>query len=138
MWRDRHGLKVLEDTAQADGASYKGKKLGSLGDVGCFSLQFNKIITSGEGGMVVTNDESVWKRAVMFHDVSGGRRNRFPESEILWGINFRMPELLAAVALVQLRRLDGLLEAMRSRKRLLISGIAATAQRKGVKIHDGS
>ena len=56
-----HGLKVLEDTAQADGASYGGRRLGSMGDAGCFSLQFNKIITSGEGGMVVTGDEEVWR-----------------------------------------------------------------------------
>jgi len=130
----RHGLKVIEDTAQADGASYKGQRLGSIGDVGCFSLQFNKIITSGEGGMVITNEEQIWKRAVMFHDVIGGLRNRFPEEEILWGINFRMPELLAAVVLVQLRRLDGLLEAMRARKRMLIAGIQDVAQRKGIEL----
>ena len=76
----RYDLKVIEDTAQADGASYKGKRLGSMGDVGCFSLQFNKIITSGEGGMVITNDENVWKRAVMFHDVSGGTALPFPRT----------------------------------------------------------
>jgi dTDP-4-amino-4,6-dideoxygalactose transaminase len=127
-----HGLKVIEDTAQADGGSYKGKRLGSMGDVGCFSLQFNKIITSGEGGMVITNDEEIWKRAVMFHDVSGGRRYRFPENDILWGINFRMPELLAAVALVQLGRLDGLIDAMRARKRMLRAGIEPVARRKGI------
>ena len=128
----RHGLKVIEDTAQADGGSYQGTRLGSIGDVGCFSLQFNKIITSGEGGMVITNDEAVWKRAVMFHDVAGGRRYRFPENEILWGINFRMPELLAAVALVQLGRLDGLIDAMRARKRMLRAGIEPIARRKGI------
>ncbi|MCS7222024.1 MAG: DegT/DnrJ/EryC1/StrS family aminotransferase [Anaerolineae bacterium] len=132
----RYGLKVIEDTAQADGGSYRGRRLGSLGDVGCFSLQFNKIITSGEGGMVITDDEQVWKRAVMFHDVIGGLRNRFTEDEILWGINFRMPELLAAVMLAQLRRLDGLLAAMRERKRMIKAGIEAMAQRKGVRFRE--
>ena len=73
--------------------------------------------------MVITSDEEVWKRAVMFHDVAGGRRYRFPENEILWGINFRMPELLAAVALGQLGRLDGLIDALRARKHLLRAGI---------------
>jgi dTDP-4-amino-4,6-dideoxygalactose transaminase len=131
----RHGLKVVEDTAQADGASYKGRRLGSMGDVGCFSLQFNKIITAGEGGMVITDDEDVWQRAVMFHDVAGGRRYRFPKDKLLWGINFRMPELLAAVALVQLGRLDRLLSAMRARKRMLRTGIEAVAQQKGVQLH---
>jgi dTDP-4-amino-4,6-dideoxygalactose transaminase len=128
----RHGLKVIEDAAQADGASYKGRRVGSIGDVGCFSLQFNKILTSGEGGMVITNDEEVWKRAVMFHDVIGGMRNHFTWDETLWGINFRMPELLAAVMLVQLRRLEGLLVSMRERKRMLIEGVKDSAQRKGV------
>lgn len=129
----RHGLKVIEDTCQADGASYKGKRTGSMGDVGCFSLQFNKILTAGEGGMVITNQEEVWKRAVMFHDVIGGMRNNFTWDETLWGINFRMPELLGAVMLVQLRRLEGLLTSMRERKRMLIEGMRAVAAKKGVQ-----
>jgi 8-amino-3,8-dideoxy-alpha-D-manno-octulosonate transaminase len=133
---DRHGLKVIEDTAQADGGSYRGQRLGTMGNVGCFSLQFNKIITSGEGGMVITDDGTVWKRAMMFHDVIGGLRNRLPKDEIIWGINFRMPELLAAVMLVQLRRLDGLLDAMRARKQMLVAGIEEVTQRKGIKLQD--
>src|SRR5260370_952515 len=52
----RRDLKVIEDVAQADGASYHGKRLGTFGDVGAFSLQFHKVITTGEGGVVVTND----------------------------------------------------------------------------------
>jgi dTDP-4-amino-4,6-dideoxygalactose transaminase len=135
----RHRLLVLEDTAQANGASYLGKRLGTWGDVGAFSLQFNKIITSGEGGMVITSSAEVYERAVMFHDVIGGQRNDIPEERILPGINFRMPELLAAVALVQLRRLEKLLEAMRSRKQFLKDNLAHIAQRKGIHfrvIHD--
>jgi dTDP-4-amino-4,6-dideoxygalactose transaminase len=128
----RKGLKLIEDVAQADGASYRGRRLGTIGDVGCFSLQFNKIITSGEGGMVITNDDAVWRRAVMWHDVIGGLRGDFPRDEILWGINFRMPELLAAVARVQLRRLNGLLAAMRARKTMLQGAVAPVAARKGV------
>ena len=132
----RRRLKVVEDSAQADGGSYKGKRLGSIGDVGCYSLQFNKIITAGEGGMVITSDDAVWKRALMFHDVIGGLRNEIQRDEILWGINFRMPELLAAVMLVQLRRLDGLLEAMRARKRMLKAGLADVAARKGITFRE--
>jgi 8-amino-3,8-dideoxy-alpha-D-manno-octulosonate transaminase len=131
-----HGLKVIEDVAQADGASYRGRRLGTLGDVGCFSLQFNKIITAGEGGMVITNDETVWKRALMFHDVVGGLRNNFPADEMLWGINFRMPELLAAVALVQLGRLEGLLAAMRARKRMLKAGLEPLIRGKGLAFRE--
>jgi len=129
----RYRLKVIEDSAQADGASYHGRRTGSIGDVGCFSLQFNKILTAGEGGMVITNDEALWARAVMFHDVAGGQRNHIPEDETLWGINFRMPELLGAVMLAQLRRHEGLLSAMRARKRMLIEGVRDAAQRKGVR-----
>ncbi len=132
----RHGLKVIEDAAQADGGSYKGRRLGSIGDVGCFSLQFNKIITAGEGGMVITSDEQIWLRAVMFHDVAGGQRNAVRPEDRVWGINFRMPELLAAVALVQLRRLDGLLDAMRERKRLLKAGLEGVARRKGITFRE--
>jgi len=129
----KHNLKVIEDTAQANGGSLNGKALGSWGDVGCFSLQFNKIITSGEGGMVITNDETVWKRAVMFHDVIGGLRNGFANEEMLWGANFRMPELLAAVSLVQLGKRNHLLDQMRRRKQMLKAGMTDIAQKKGIR-----
>ena len=128
----KHNLKVIEDSAQADGGSYKGKRLGSMGDVGCFSLQFNKIITAGEGGMVISNDVEIWKRALMYHDVGGPRLYKMPSDEILIGTNYRMPELLGAVALIQLRRLDGLLDAMRARKRMIKAGMAEVTKRKGI------
>jgi dTDP-4-amino-4,6-dideoxygalactose transaminase len=129
----RHNLTVLEDAAQANGASYQGKRLGAWGDAGAFSLQFNKIITSGEGGIVTANSTAVYERAVMFHDVVGGQRNQVPEERILPGINFRMPELLAAVALVQLRRLDALLHAMRLRKKMLKDSLSAVSKSKGIQ-----
>jgi dTDP-4-amino-4,6-dideoxygalactose transaminase len=131
-----HGLKVIEDVAQANGGSYKGRALGSFGDVGCFSLQFNKIITSGEGGMVVTDDESVWKRTNMYHDVIGPLRLEYGVDELLCGVNFRMPELLAAVALPQLARLDGLIDDMRHRKRMLKAGIEDVTNRKGISFRE--
>lgn len=130
----RYQLKVVEDVAQACGASYHGRRLGTLGDAGCFSFQFNKILTAGEGGMVVTNTPEIWRRAVMQHDVVGGMRNHFDPDEILWGVNFRMPELLAAVMLVQVKRLAGLLQAMRSRKQMLLAGLEALAGRAGITL----
>jgi 8-amino-3,8-dideoxy-alpha-D-manno-octulosonate transaminase len=127
-----HGLRVIEDVAQADGGSYRGRRLGTLGDVGCFSLQFNKIITCGEGGAVITADEAVYNRAVMLHDTVGGLRNNLPPDETLLGMNFRITEIAAAVALVQLGRLDGLLDEMRRRKVVLEEGIThALAQAGG-------
>lgn len=127
-----HNLKVIEDCAQANGASYQGRLCGTWGDVGCFSLQFNKIITSGEGGMVVTNDEEIWQRAVMAHDVIGALQRGFAVDELLCGTNYRMPELLAAVSLVQLQRLPKLLDDMRARQQMIKAGMAEIAHRKGI------
>ena len=128
----KHSIPVLEDVAQANGASYHGQKLGTLGAVGCFSLQFNKVITSGEGGLIITNDQLVWKRAVMYHDPVAGRRYEIPDAETLWGVNFRMPELTAAVACVQLGKLNGLLDLLRARKQMLVEGITPSLQSSGI------
>lgn len=127
----RHGLRVVEDVAQADGGSFQGRRLGSIGDAGAFSLQFNKIITSGEGGMIITSDDELHTRVLMLQDVVGGQRNNIPDDQILLGMNFRMPELLAAVALVQLGRLDGLLADMRARKQVLMDGMAPALRQAG-------
>lgn len=130
----KHSIPVLEDVAQANGASYHNIKLGTLGEVGCFSLQFNKVITCGEGGLVITNSTSVWKRAVMYHDPVAGRRYEFPDEETMWGVNFRMPELSAAVALVQLKKLNGLLAMLRVRKQMLVEGLAPTLRSSGLSL----
>lgn len=129
---ERRGLKVLEDVAQAVGGSFCGQRLGSIGDVGAFSFQFNKIITCGEGGIVITKDEEIYNRIIMYHDVIGGQRNNIPEAKILIGCNFRMSELHGAIMLVQLRRLQGLLMDMRQRKAVLKGAIEDVARRKGV------
>lgn len=130
------GLQVIEDCAQGNGASYLGRRLGSIGDVGCFSLQFSKIITTGEGGMVTTNDRRIWQRAFMFHDVAASNRLEIGEEELLWGANFRMAEMPAAIGLVQLERLQGIVEAARARKRMLLAGIATAAASKGVTFRE--
>jgi dTDP-4-amino-4,6-dideoxygalactose transaminase len=131
----QYGLKVIEDCAQANGASYQGRACGAWGDAGCFSLQFNKILTAGEGGIVTTSDQTVWERAAMFHDVNTSRQ-KLPDERLLWGVNFRMPELLAAVSLVQLQKLDGLLEAMRVRKQMLKQGMSEVAAQKGIHFRE--
>lgn len=128
----QHNLKLLEDVAQAAGASYRGARLGSIGDAGAFSFQFNKIITCGEGGMVTTNDRELFTRAAMYHDVIGGMRNGVPDWKILPGVNLRMSELQAAVALVQLSRLDSLLAEMRRHSGVLKAGMADVSRRKGI------
>lgn len=132
----KHNIALIEDTAQALGASYDGKALGTLGDVGTFSLQFNKMITAGEGGLVTTNDDELWKRVVMAHDVIGGARNGVPAEEILPGINLRMSELHGAVALAQLGRLEGILGDLRRNREVIKSGIADVVARKGLSLRD--
>jgi dTDP-4-amino-4,6-dideoxygalactose transaminase len=120
----KQNLKVIEDVAQANGGSFRGKKLGSFGDVGCFSLQYHKVITSGEGGVVVTDDDLYYTRAQAYHDVAAcWRKDRFapPEfaGEIFFGVNFRMSELTGAVALAQFRKMDAIVARMQyNRKRI--------------------
>ena len=103
-----HNLLLIEDSSQATGATYKGKPLGSIGDLGCLSLDFVKIITAGEGGAVLTNNEKFYKHADHFsdhgHDHIGNDRGA--ETHPFLGYNFRISELHAAVGLAQLRRLD--------------------------------
>jgi 8-amino-3,8-dideoxy-alpha-D-manno-octulosonate transaminase len=128
----RHGTKVMEDAAQAIGGSFGGQSLGSIGDTGAFSFQFNKIITCGEGGIVVAKDEDIFERAAMYHDTGGGLRSKVSEEKMLVGLNFRMSELHGALMLVQLKRLQGLLADMRQRKAELKRAIEPMATRKGV------
>lgn len=115
----RHGLPVIEDACQANGGSYQGRKLGTLGQIGVFSLNVYKTVTAGDGGMVVTDDADLYKLAFGFHDqghaplrsgVEVGKRS-------VLGMNFRMNELTGAVALAQLRKLDRILATLHEKKK---------------------
>ena len=105
---DKHNLLLIEDSSQATGGTYKGKPLGSYGDIGCFSLDYVKIITCGEGGAIVTNNPKFIKNADKYsdhgHDHEGNDRGA--ETHPFLGYNFRISELNSAVGLAQLRRLD--------------------------------
>ncbi len=105
---DRHGLLLLEDACQAIGGSYHGKPLGSYGDLGCFSFDYVKTITCGEGGAIITNNETYYENAHQYsdhgHDHIGNDRGA--EQHPFLGYNFRISELNAAVGLAQLSRLD--------------------------------
>jgi len=103
-----HGLYVIEDAAEAHGAEYKGKKIGSLGDVACFSFYANKIITCGEGGMVVTNNEKIAKKAANLRTHAFGK-NRFMHED--FGFNYRMTNLQAAIGLAQTEKIDELVQS---------------------------
>ena len=117
-----HGLKVIEDAAQANGGTYRGQMLGSIGDVGCFSLQQSKVITTGEGGMLVTNSEELWQRAVLYHD-GAGYQYRFIERKIpaFPGQNYRLTELQAALSLGQLEKMPRILQQAKGNKQAIVS-----------------
>jgi len=117
------GIRVLEDCASSVGASHKGRRIGSIADIGIYSFQFMKVMTSGEGGMVVTSDAKLFERAVRMHDVGQIRpahAAHIDPSEIaFFGSNFRMTELTAAVGLAQLRKLDSMIAKTRHNYRRL-------------------
>ena len=119
----RHDLKVIEDVAQAIGGTYAGKRMGTIGHVGAFSLQLHKIITTGEGGMVATDEQSLFHRARMYHDSAGFWRMEHPGELPIPGVNYRMSEIAGALGLVQLGRLERLLARMRRLKARLKAGL---------------
>jgi dTDP-4-amino-4,6-dideoxygalactose transaminase len=119
----RHGLVLVEDVCQSAGASFEGRRLGTFGDAGAFSLQLNKIISTGEGGMMITDREDLYELAIDVHDCAGSVR-RGAGLPRFAGWNFRASELTGAVGRVQLTRLDGLLERMRANHVLLAEQVA--------------
>ena len=129
----RHHLLVIEDCAQACGGRYKGRALGSIGDVGCFSLQQYKIITTGEGGMIVTNRREVFERAAIRHDSAMCFWN--PSDTTITpfaGENFRMSEMEGALGYVQFGRLASILGRTRELKAGILEGLREVV---GVKLH---
>jgi dTDP-4-amino-4,6-dideoxygalactose transaminase len=118
----QHGLVLIEDVCQAAGASYRGRRLGTFGDAGAFSLQFNKIITTGEGGVMITDRDDLLDLALDVHDCANSVRRGVGLPKFA-GFNFRASELTGAMARVQLGRLDGLLDRMRANHARLSAGI---------------
>ena len=105
-----HGIVLIEDCAQAHFAEYDGKKVGSIGDFGCFSFQSSKQITCGDGGMTLVNSKEYYGRAALYADKGFDRKRPDPTIMFL-SPNYRMTELQAAVTLAQLGRLEGLSKA---------------------------
>ncbi|MEA2709757.1 MAG: hypothetical protein QOF78_2358 [Phycisphaerales bacterium] len=122
-----HGIKLLEDCAEAVGATYKGKSVGTYGDIAIFSFQYHKFMTSGEGGMVATNDPTLYERAVRFHDLGLVRPYhaaiKKPSVPAFVGDQFRMTELTAAMALAQLRKVDFIKQHCRKISARIMDGI---------------
>src|SRR5947199_7300316 len=113
------GLPVIEDAAQAHGAEYHGKKAGNLGHTACFSFYATKNMTTGEGGMIVTDDDAIADKARLLRD--HGQVAKYQHA--LLGYNYRMTEIAAAIGLVQLRKLDGWVKQRRANARALTKGL---------------
>jgi dTDP-4-amino-4,6-dideoxygalactose transaminase len=120
---NRRNLVVIEDACQAFGATYKGKKVGSFGDIGCYSFNRFKTINSGDGGALVTNSEELYKLSFAFHD-----QGHFPlrdgaemGNRAIIGLNFRMNELTGAVLLGQMTHMDEIPKTLRRNKAIVKS-----------------
>lgn len=109
---EKNGLYLIEDAAQGHGASYKGRKCGSMGHINCFSFYANKIITTGEGGMAVTNDEKLAEKARLYRNLCFNEGRRFYHEEL--GANYRITNLQAAVGVAQMERIDEFVNIKRS------------------------
>lgn len=123
---NKHDLLLIEDACQAIGATYKGKPLGSIGDLGCFSFDFVKTITCGEGGAVITNNKKYYTNADHYsdhgHDHIGSDRGA--ESHPFLGYNFRISELHAAVGLAQVKRLPEFLSIQKKNYTILRNALS--------------
>ena len=119
-------IKILEDNAQCPGATFKGQYTGTIGDVGIFSFDYGKMLTTGEGGMVVTNDENIYKIVRSLSDHGHAFNPEVPRGGdgcIGVGFNYKMNELQGALGLVQLHRLSDVIALHRKNKQLLLNGI---------------
>lgn len=133
----KYNLKIIEDGCQAAGGSFRGEKLGSIGDMAAFSLNRYKNIAAGDGGILITNNKQLFERAFAIHD-QGHAPNRIGKDATgtLIGLNFKMNELTGAVALAQLRKLDDILIRLRKMKGLIKSELSIIKHAKFRTIND--
>ncbi len=121
---EKYNLKVIEDACQADGGAFNGRRLGTIGHAGALSFNCYKVITCGEGGALLTNDDKVFERALIYHDSNAvaffGDQLSDVTTEPFCGTEFRVHEISAAMLRVQLRRMDGILEDLRKNKKKII------------------
>lgn len=126
-----HNLYVVEDACQSDGGSFGGKRLGTIGDAGAFSFNYYKIVTSGEGGALLTDRKEVYERALIYHDSSAvaffGNQMEGFTTETFCGNEYRANEISAAIMTVQLSRLDGILKDLRANKKYLMEALSDIA-----------
>ncbi len=119
----KHNLAVIEDACQAVGGSYKGKSLGTIGDAGAFSFNYFKVLTAGEGGALLTNNQLLFERALIYHDSSaiaffGNQMDGF-STDPFCGVEYRTNEITAAIMREQLKKLDTILDTLKKNRQRL-------------------
>jgi perosamine synthetase len=119
---DKHGLLLIEDAAEAHGAEIAGRRVGGLGRIATFSFYANKIITTGEGGMLTTDDDALTARCRMLRDHAMPPHRRYWHDEV--GFNYRMTNLQAAVGVAQMERIDSFIQRKREIAALYREGLA--------------
>ena len=129
----KHNLYVIEDAAEAHGAEYKGGKVGSFGDIACFSFFGNKLITTGEGGMCLTNDEQLAERMRVLRDHGMNPDKKYWHDVV--GFNYRMTNMQAAVGVAQLARLDEFVEKKRAIADWYSEGLKELREREVIELH---
>lgn len=112
--KKKYNLKLIEDCAEAHGATYFNKKVGSFGDAGCFSFYANKIITTGEGGIVTFNSKKIYQKAKNLKELAFGKKEKFLHEDI--GYNYRMTNLQAALGFAQMKKINNFIK-----KKILIA-----------------
>ena len=133
---DKYNLEIIEDSAQSLGSTFKGKHSGTFSKVGCFSMYAAKVVTSGEGGAIVTNDKKIFEklRKIRNHGMLHGNDTR------LLGLNLRLPEINAAIAKIQMKKLSRFLNQRRKNAKILSEllsdlGISIPHERRGEKVN---
>lgn len=134
----RHGLALIEDCAQAHFAEYKGRLVGTIGDIGCFSFQQSKLMTTGDGGMTITSNRAYYERMKLFVDKGWARKGFGPRAYLFHAPNYRMTELTGAVGLAQLRKVGRVLARRRELGERLRERLATIEGVLSVRVTPGS
>lgn len=132
----KRGITILEDSAQALGATYKGRFLGAIGVAGIYSLDIGKVITTGEGGILVTNDKGIYLKAREYSDHGHEQNPNVPRGEdtrTIWGFNYKSTELHGAIGLAQLKKLNYIIKKQRENKKKIKEGISGI---KGIEFRE--
>jgi dTDP-4-amino-4,6-dideoxygalactose transaminase len=136
---EKHNLVVIEDAAQAIGGSYDNRSLGTFGSFGCFSLNENKSISCGEGGILITSDRALYEKAFCIHDGAAQfnptKKDFFQTTQAFLGSSMRVSEIQGAIMRVQLSRLDKILTQLRERKNILIEHLSNLSDIKILRGH---